>query len=292
MAFCSYAWSCSAWSAASGLSTLAHSFWFSPRWCTSTGRHPPSTSPVSTKPSSRATPLSAWFLFWPSPSTCWRGSPVNKPGAVTVSEIGPRPLQENEGLVSESDQKNQVDKEPAEPGKKTPEPRKFQVHYRPVTPNRCHAALVEIFERPGRAPIDLSEDILPCAATHLDCYRRNSRQRGPGLVSKGGHIADGINLRMVGNGEVGIDQDTPGAIGCCAKLPGQRRCSVARRPDHRSGGNELPIDCHAFRIQLFNRLVRSNVDTHVAELLKRGGRKILGKSRQDARRGVQQDNLS
>ena len=78
---------------------------------------------------------------------------------------------------------------------------------------------------------------------------------GIGAVADSHHVADGEDLGVAGEAQVGLDRDPAAAVelraGRLGELGGQRRCDDARGPHRRARGDPLAVlDQHAVRVDI------------------------------------------
>src|SRR6266571_9171858 len=84
-------------------------------------------------------------------------------------EIGPGPLEKHSKPIPKAHQKNDVHKQPDEPGRKAAQVDKIQIRDCFVPSNRSHASLVPIAESPRFAVLDHSQNISGGVTALLHC---------------------------------------------------------------------------------------------------------------------------
>src|SRR6267154_457950 len=171
--------------------------------------------------------LGRWFglgiagaCFAPSGKT---GATGDQASAALVSEVRPRPLNEDEHAVLEPDQEKNVDEKPCQPGNETGDVNLAELSDRGGAANGGEAAFIVVVEvkipalsqrtREGRGTLfQLSRDSLANEAAFLDRYRRHTGQHGSRDVLQRGEISDDEDFRMAGNAEIRLDKHASGAI--------------------------------------------------------------------------------
>jgi len=132
--------------------------------------------------------------------------------ALAVAEVGPDPLEEDGGPAAESDEENEVDEHPCQPGG---EPSEFQVSdlaHCGVAADGRHAPLVEIVPRERRFALQLAEDVFCGMAAGLHGGGAQAGDRSAPIERGGDHVPDGVDLGMPGDGEIGVGFNAPLAI--------------------------------------------------------------------------------
>src|SRR5262245_35587258 len=76
--------------------------------------------------------------------------PCNKPHSAIVCEVVVDPVREHDQPVAESDQLDQMDEQPADPGDQAAHPNAERVEHGRAPPNRRHLAFVEVAKRARR----------------------------------------------------------------------------------------------------------------------------------------------
>src|SRR5438132_12695639 len=132
---------------------------------------------------------------------------------MSIGDICPCPLEENDDPISQFDDKEQVNQQPAQPSEESAQLDHLKVGNRFVPTDRGHTSLVPILERCRDASHRASQDIAARLFSRLHRKRSTTRKRFPALMRKIGDITDGENLRMPWNTEVLGDDDPALTIG-------------------------------------------------------------------------------
>ena len=164
---------------------------------------------------------------------------------MSVGDISPRPLEEDENTISELDDKEQVNKEPAQPGKKSTQFDHLKIGDRFVSTDSGHATLVPILERFRRATHSQGYYIPGRMFSRLHGKWGNTWQRSSTLVRKISHVANGKNFGMAWYAEVFI-HDAPALAVSFSQLLGQRRSRVPGGPDYCAGADKFVFELNAF----------------------------------------------
>jgi hypothetical protein len=115
--------------------------------------------------------------------------------------------------VSQSDEKYQVHKKPAEPGEESSEPYKMEVGNRPVPTDCGHRSFIKIFERLSRPASRKLKNVAGGGRAHLHRGRRDTWHRLPRLMRKIDHITNRENLGMAWNTKIRLHQHAPLFVG-------------------------------------------------------------------------------
>jgi hypothetical protein len=75
-------------------------------------------------------------------------------------------------------------------------------------------------------------------------------------------------------------------------LPAAARRGKTGGPQHRSRSNPHPVDGNAVSVYVIDATIEANLDAQALQGAPRSGRKSLGKGRQQARRGLHQNDTS
>ncbi len=99
--------------------------------------------------------------------------------------------------------------------------------------------------------------------THLHRRRGNS-----GNTFDRRQIAHYEQLPDVGHGEVGLDDDTPRAIGLGTQMRTERRCSHPGSPENGPGCDSHPVgESHSVIIDLLDESAGDHLDPQLLELV-------------------------
>src|SRR6266540_5923957 len=216
--------------------------------------------------------------------------PRDEPRTALPGQIGPRPLEQDDEPVAEADEVEDVHETPEEPGGESGEPDPSQV--RDGRSASQHGEIARVTVTKGLEGLaSTGEFDVPGGVTSLlDRHLRDAGQSLSSPVGKTGEISDHKDLRMAGNGQVGLDCDTP--------RPVQGDPERAREPGGSdTGGPQDRPGLEVFRADLNRPLSdRRHGGTGPrfdAELVQgRGGfrRQLFGKGRKNARAGLEQED--
>ena len=98
--------------------------------------------------------------------------------------------------------------------------------------DRGEIALVEVAERRARRAAEIMENRLGRVEPHLIGRRRDRWHRRAGVGEHGGDVAHGEHMRVVGEREIGGDDDAPGAVERDAELFGEGGGLIPGAPEH------------------------------------------------------------
>ncbi len=169
---------------------------------------------------------------------------VTQSRAMTVRDIAPRPLQEDENLISKLDDKEQVNQQPTQPGEKSTQLNHLKIRNGLVSADSCHAALVPVLERLRWASHSQGHDIPSGMFPSLHRKWGNARKRLPTLVRKIGYIANSKYVGMIRYAQVFLDDDPALAIGF-SQLLRKRRSGIAGSPNHCTRADELVLELNS-----------------------------------------------
>src|SRR6185437_10075015 len=146
---------------------------------------------------------------WPRPFGL-PALPGDEPRAALVARVNPQPIERHAQPVADADEKIDVGEAPQPPRDRPLELDPAEIDHRPPLADRRQIALVPVAERRGRGRAakpgaDDVRDIDPL----LLGRGRDAGNRPPVLPEDNGRIADGENLRMPRDGQVGLDLEPP-----------------------------------------------------------------------------------
>jgi hypothetical protein len=112
---------------------------------------------------------------WSDADRCCRARPWpgDQPGASLVAEVPPGPLEQHEQSVPESDQHDDVHRQPNQPGSQSRDVRWAELGDGSGATNRCHGAAIAVPEWSARLSLDRSSDVV-----------RGHRKRGPRALKR------------------------------------------------------------------------------------------------------------
>ena len=164
--------------------------------------------------------------------------PRDEPGAAIVGDVGPGPLDHHQQPVAESDQEEDMDEEPHQPGQVARELPSTELGNGRASADGGEHPLVAITEgTPGLSPQG-APGVVGRDRPHLHGGRGDARHELPAVL-KMSEVADDVDFGAAGDRQVRLDQDTPRAIQRHAQRPRQRRRRDARRPEHGLCGDPL-----------------------------------------------------
>jgi len=124
--------------------------------------------------------------------------------ASLVREVLVRPVEEDGKPVAERDEEHNVDPQPQRPGEKAAQVEATDLCDGGSSPDGGHAAFVEIGKRRAGVVFEFRDDVLRDVAALL---HGNGACAGQGFavsVEARGHVADGENLGVVADREIGV----------------------------------------------------------------------------------------
>src|SRR5215470_15437063 len=110
--------------------------------------------------------------------------------------------------------------------------------------DRGHASLVEIAKWLGVFAANHSENVASGVTSLLHRHWRDSGQRLSSLMRKIRQVTNHLYLRMSGNGEVLVHNDTADAVNRCAHCFPDERCIVSGRPNLHAARDEFAVQLH------------------------------------------------
>ncbi len=118
-------------------------------------------------------------------------------------------MSEDHQAIAKPDEIEDVDKTPAEPGDKAGELDLAKCANRFGFPNRRHGPFIEIMERGALFFGEPFAEDLGDIAPLLHSDRSQAGKGFPFFIHGTGCISKDEDLRVVGDGEIGFDEDTP-----------------------------------------------------------------------------------
>ena len=109
-------------------------------------------------------------------------------------------------------------------------------------------------------------------------------------MQEGAHVADRERLRVARNREIRLDEDATGAIERRPQRPRQRRRRYAGGPEHRACADLLAPEPHGVGGHPGHGDARAYLDTDALQSVLRRARERFGKSGEDARGALHQDD--
>jgi hypothetical protein len=127
-------------------------------------------------------------------------------------EIGPPPLEKHGKPIPKTNQKNNVHKQPNQPGRKSTQVDKVQISDCFVASNCGHTSFVPVAESLWFSILDHAQDVARGVTTLLHRDRRHSRQRLSSLMRKIRQITNHLNLRVTGYCEIVVNHHASDSI--------------------------------------------------------------------------------
>jgi hypothetical protein len=121
-------------------------------------------------------------------------------------KIGPPPLEKDGKPIPKTNQKNNVHKQPNQPGWKSTQVDKVQISDCFVASNCSHTSFVPVAESLWFSILDHAQNVARGVTALLHRDRRDSRQRLSSLMRKIRQISDHLDFRMTGDREIIVHQ--------------------------------------------------------------------------------------
>src|SRR6202162_6308654 len=148
--------------------------------------------------------------------------------------IRPRPLEQDDEPVAESDEIEDVDEAPEEPGGETGEPDPPEVRDGRASSEDGQVPRVAVVKGLRFSSMDCRQDVLLSAPSLLNRDLRDAGQGLSSLVREGREVPDDEELRVAGHGEVRVDghasraADPPEGLDRVCREAGWKRRQQAR----------------------------------------------------------------
>src|SRR6266513_4374078 len=110
--------------------------------------------------------------------------------------------------------------------------KEFQIHNGFIAADRSHASLIGIPKWLWLFVADHSQNVASCLAPLLHRHRRDSRQGLSRFMRKICEVANYLDFRMSGNGEVVVHNNPANMVNRYAERFSDEQRNVAGRPDY------------------------------------------------------------
>src|ERR1700693_6202940 len=147
--------------------------------------------------------------------------------------IRPRPLEQDDEPVAESDEIEDVDEAPEEPGGETGEPDPPEVRDGRASSEDGQVPRVAVVKGLRFSSMDCRQDVLRSAPSLLNRDLRDAGQGLSRLVREGREVPDDEELRVAGHGEVRVDGHASRAVERAAGRAAERRAGASAGPQDR-----------------------------------------------------------
>src|SRR5271165_214344 len=137
-------------------------------------------------------------------------NPGDELHANAIGRVGPEPAEQHGGAVAGADQQQEKGRAPEPPSRRTLQPHEAEINHCALSTDRCEAPPMPVAERRRRWRIveTRAQDPRDIGARLLGRRREAGRWPAP-PCDHGGRVADGEDLRMSGNRQVGSDLQAP-----------------------------------------------------------------------------------